>query len=124
MQIVDANIILRYLLKDIEELHAKAARIIENKEIHIPFEVIAEVVYVFEKIYEVPRLEIKDALSILLNYSNITTLNVDILFEALKIYEKQKIDFVDSLLVSYNHIQKDTIYSFDKKLNKLLGQQL
>jgi predicted nucleic-acid-binding protein len=124
MQIVDANIILRYLLKDIEELHTKAVQIVENKEIHIPFEVIAEVVYVFEKIYEVPRLEIKDALSTLLNYPNITTSNVDILFEALQIYEKQKIDFVDSLLVSYNHIQKDTIYSFDKKLNKLLGQQL
>jgi predicted nucleic-acid-binding protein len=124
MQIVDANIILRYLLKDIEELHTKAVQIVENKEIHIPFEVIAEVVYVFEKIYEIPRLEIKDALSTLLNYPNITTSNVDILFEALQIYEKQKIDFVDSLLVSYNHIQKDTIYSFDKKLNKLLGQQL
>jgi len=120
MQIVDANIILRYLLKDIEELHTKAVQIIENKQIHIPFEVIAEVVYVFEKIYEVPRSEIKETLSTLLNYPNISTLNINILYEALKIYEKQKIDFVDSLLVSYNHIQKDTIYSFDKKLNKLL----
>lgn len=124
MQIVDANIILRYLLKDIEELHTKAVQIIENNQIHIPFEVIAEVVYVFEKIYEVPRSEIKDVISTLLNYPNISTLNVNILYEALKIYEKQKIDFVDSLLISYNHIQKDTIYSFDKKLNKLLWQQL
>ncbi|MBS3742354.1 MAG: PIN domain-containing protein [Candidatus Cloacimonetes bacterium] len=120
MQIVDADIILRYLLKDIEELHTKAVQIIDNKQIHIPFEVIAEVFYVFEKIYEVPRSEIKEALSTLLNYPNISTLNINILNEALKIYEKQKIDFVDSLLVSYNHIQKDTIYSFDKKLNKLL----
>ncbi|MBS3771495.1 MAG: PIN domain-containing protein [Bacteroidales bacterium] len=120
MQIVDADIILRYLLKDIEELHTKAVQIIDNKQIHIPFEVIAEVFYVFEKIYEVPRSEIKEALSTLLNYPNISTLNINILNEALKIYEKQKIDFVDSLLVAYNHIQKDTIYSFDKKLNKLL----
>ena len=82
MQIVDANIILRYLLKDIEELHTKAVQIIENKQIHILFEVIAEVVYVFEKNYEVPRSEIKETLSTLLNYPNISTLNINILHEA------------------------------------------
>ena len=120
MQIVDANIILRYLLKDIEELHTKAVQIIENKEIHIPFEVIAEVVYVFEKLYNIPREEIANSLLILLDYQNISTLNIDVIKKAIDIYERENIDFVDSILVSYNHIDEYIVYSFDKRLNKLL----
>jgi predicted nucleic-acid-binding protein len=54
MQIIDANIILRYLLKDNPVLFNKAAGIIEgNKEIFIPNEVVAETVYVLEKVYGV-----------------------------------------------------------------------
>jgi predicted nucleic-acid-binding protein len=46
MQIVDANIVLRYLLEDSVELAAKAAHIIDNNEITLPIEVLSEVVYV------------------------------------------------------------------------------
>lgn len=42
MKIVDANIVLRYLLNDIEELLEKAAEILENNEVFVPNEVIAE----------------------------------------------------------------------------------
>ncbi|MFO7744516.1 MAG: PIN domain-containing protein [Psychroflexus sp.] len=121
MQIVDANIILRYLLKDIEELHTKAVQILENNPIHIPFEVIAEVVYVFEKLYQVPREEGKNSLLILLDYPNISTLSMDVIYEALEIYHRENVDFVDSILIAYNHINEDIVYSFDKKLNTLLN---
>ncbi|QSQ10284.1 hypothetical protein H0A61_02685 [Koleobacter methoxysyntrophicus] len=50
MKIVDANIVLRYLLDDAEELSEKAAEILENNEVFLPNEVIAEVVYVLEKV--------------------------------------------------------------------------
>lgn len=46
MKIVDANIILRYLLNDHEELSDKATMIIEENEVLLPNEVIAEIVYV------------------------------------------------------------------------------
>lgn len=44
MKIVDANIILRYLLNDHEILSEEATAIIENNKVFIPNEVIAEVV--------------------------------------------------------------------------------
>ncbi len=53
MKIVDANIILRYLLDDHEMLSEEAAAIIENNKVLLPNEVIAEIVYVLEKVYEV-----------------------------------------------------------------------
>ena len=58
MLIVDANIVLRYLLLDNVELAEKASEIIENNNIFLPFEVVAEVVYVLEKVYQIERAEI------------------------------------------------------------------
>lgn len=53
MNIVDANIILRYLLQDAVQFLDQARDKIENHNIFIPNEVIAEVVYVLEKVYKV-----------------------------------------------------------------------
>ena len=40
--------------------------------------------------------------------------------EALKIYKEKKIDFVDALLISYNHTKRYKVHTFDKQLKKLL----
>jgi len=42
MKIVDANIVLRYLLDDSEKMSEKAAEILENNEVYVPNEVIAD----------------------------------------------------------------------------------
>jgi predicted nucleic-acid-binding protein len=120
MKIIDANIVLRYLLQDNIDLSNKAKEIIEDNNIFIPTEVIAEIVYVLEKVYSVNRKEINKILSELLSFYNITTNNMDVIKNALKIYSNKKLDFVDTLLISYNNIDKHEIFSFDKKLNKLL----
>ena len=87
MKIIDANIILRYLLEDNEELSKKATNIIENMEILISYEVIAEVVYVLEKVYKIERKEIKECLFQILNYNNIKTDNNELLKAALLLPE-------------------------------------
>jgi len=81
--------------------------------------VCAEIVYVLEKVYSVPRKNIKNVLTTLVEYSNITTTDETILTTALKIYDDSNIDFVDSILVAYNQISGVIIHSFDKKVNKL-----
>lgn len=121
MKIIDANIVLRYLLQDNIDLSNKAKEIIEDNNIFIPTEVIAEIVYVLEKVYSVNRKEINKILSDLLNFENIDTANSKVIKNALKIYANKKLDFVDTILISYNNIDKHEIYSFDKKLNKLLN---
>jgi predicted nucleic-acid-binding protein len=123
MNIVDANLILRYLLQDAVQFLDQARDKIENHSIFIPNEVIAEVVYVLEKVYKVERAHIFDSLQNLLSYGNITTHDKDILIEALKGYSEIKIDFVDSLLLAYSKIGGHTIFTFDKRLNQLLEQQ-
>jgi predicted nucleic-acid-binding protein len=119
MEIIDANIVLRYLLNDHKTLSEKSAKILENKSVHFPFEVCAEVVYVLEKVYNVPRKNINNSLIILLDYPNISTSDKTVLKSALKLYLTEKIDFVDSILIAYNHVSGLIIHSFDKKVNKL-----
>ena len=73
MQIADSNFVLRYLLKDIADQFASARRVLESETGYIPFEVMAEVVYVLQRVYGVADAEIATALSSLLNYPNIST---------------------------------------------------
>ena len=120
MQIVDANIILRYFLNDQADLHQRAAGIIEGQDVWIPFEVVAEVVYVLEKLYVVPRNAIKLSLQMLISCENISVNDKAVLGKALQFFSKKNIDFVDALLLGYNHVKKHEVFSFDKGLNKLL----
>lgn len=120
MLIVDANIILRYLLLDNEELAKKAAEIIENNKIFLPFEVIAEVVYVLEKVYKIERAEISRSLKELLKGENIHTYDSDILNKALEIFGSRKMDFVDTLLCGYSLVRDDEVITFDKKINSYI----
>lgn len=119
MRIVDANVILRYLLDDHPVLSVKAAEIIEASSVFIPTEVACEVVFVLEKVYSVERHVIMDKLIRLMEFSNISTDNAEIVKEGLKFYSTRRIDFVDSLLCAYNKLNGDEIISFDEKIIKI-----
>jgi len=120
MNIVDANLILRYLLQDDEQFVEYANDKMERHSIFIPNEVVAEVVYVLEKVYRLKRFHIYDSLQKLLGYSNIASQDRSILIEALKVYSEVNIDFVDSLLFAYSKVAGHTVFTFDKKLNQML----
>lgn len=122
MNIVDANIILRYLLQDAVQFLDQARDKIENHNIFIPNEVIAEVVYVLEKVYKVERPHILDSIQNLLTYKNIKTHDKNIIVEALRKHSEIKIDFVDALLFSYSKVGGHTVFTFDKKLNQLFDE--
>lgn len=110
------------MLQDVDQFVEQANDKIERYSIFIPNEVIAEVVYVLEKVYKVERSRIHDSLRKLLGYSNIATHNHSVLIEALKVYHEANIDFVDSLLFAYSKVAGHTVFTFDKKLNKMLEE--
>ncbi len=120
MNLVDANIILRYLLDDGGESSEKSALIIENDTIFITGEVIAEVVYVLEKVYKAERKDISKSLCSLVENFNINTFDSQVTNLALKTYAAKNIDIVDALLFAYSKVKKYKVFTFDKKLLKLL----
>lgn len=122
MKIVDANIILRYLLNDHDELSAKATKIIEDNDVLLTNEVLAEVVYVLEKVYNIKNDEISDTLLDLFKYSNIVVDDFEVLEEALLLFSRRRLDFIDTLLYAYHKVKGHQVFTFDKKLNKLLEE--
>lgn len=75
-------IVLRYLLNDVKELADKAALIIEKDSVFIPVEIIAEIVYVLEKVYKVDKNDINSSLNCLTRYENIYINEQEVVYSA------------------------------------------
>ena len=121
--VVDANVILRYLLKDNEEFYKKAEKVFNKafsgkKKVLIMHSVIAEVVYVLLKFYKVNREEITEVLTELVKIKGIEVQDKEIFLSALKLFENKKLDFVDCLLCAYS--RKYQVMSFDKDVNRCI----
>ena len=118
MKIVDANVILRYLLWDDEAQAAQARDVILSDQACAYAEVLAEVVYVLQGVYQLDRSEIDNALENLID--DIYVYDEEVLRCALRIYSVGSLDFVDCLLISRNLLQREEIFTFDKKLSRFL----
>jgi predicted nucleic-acid-binding protein len=120
MPLVDANIVLRYILNDHPQLSQQAADFLEQQTVLAPIEVVCEVVYVLQKVYHVSREEIHRKLSDLVAESLIT-LEKPVLFQhALETYAASSLDIVDAFLSAYHEVEQQQVLTFDEKLQKYL----
>jgi len=119
-KIIDANVILRFFLEDDEEQFTKARPFIQRLELGkeealITDIVFAEVVWVLNKVYDIPRTEIAERFSKLVNYRGIKTVfSKELYAESLRLYAKQSIDIQDILLAILARDKDCTIVTFDK----------
>ena len=116
--LIDTNVILRYLLGDHKIFSPKAKAFMElvsqgTKKAEIPSVVIVECVYVMEKFYKIPKNEIVDTLSKILNFIGIINRDKSEILEALLKYANSNTDIVDCLLAAISSPEK-VIISFDK----------
>lgn len=118
--LLDANVVLRYLLSDDQQASEKARRFVEEGACLL-VEVLCEVVYVMEGVYEIPRGEICGYLTGFID--EVLCPDGDVLKTALAIYKaRKKLDFVDCILAARHQASGDVVYTFDKKLNNALKQ--
>jgi len=85
MIILDANYILRFLLKDNDEMYEIAKECIKNNDCIIENEVLAEVVFVLLKVYKVKKIDIKKSLISFISFENIVISNKDDIMTAVTI---------------------------------------
>lgn len=116
---IDANVLLRYLLQDIEEQYNIVKEIIEEGACTIP-EVIPELVYVLSGIYEVKREDI--SMGIKMALEDVAVTDKSIIKTALEIYSESGFDYVDCLFIARNRVLKEPVFTFDKKLKKQLKE--
>lgn len=118
MKMLDANVILRYLLNDDKKMAAEAEKIIKEGSARVTIEIIAEVVYVLKGVYAIEREEIGASLSEFL--SEVSASEPEVLRVGIKTYAEQNLDFPDCILYAYHRVKGYEIMTFDKKLNRLL----
>lgn len=116
-KLIDANVILRYLLGDHPQMSEEARKVIKDGAFTLP-EVLAEVVYVLKGVYKVERTEIAATLMEFLD--EIAIDNQESMCEALVLFSETSLDFVDCILIARHRVLGDNVMSFDKKLNKML----
>ncbi|WP_022670859.1 PIN domain-containing protein [Hippea alviniae] len=118
MIILDANIVIRFLMNDNVEQANKTEEIIKNNTVYIPNEVLAEIVYVLIGVYKIPRKDTADTLLLLVRSPNVFISGKSKVINALETFKNTNLDFVDSLLCSYS--DTDVIATFDKKLKSCI----
>lgn len=122
MNYCDTNIILRYLLADNDALFAQALAVLEQKTVFVPNEVLAEVVYVLTKTYQVPKVDACKTLDLFCQKPNVLLQDEKVVSLALNYFTEKNIDFVDALLCAANKSNGVQVFSFDKKLIKCVTQ--
>ena len=119
LRIIDTNYALRYLVQDDIKL-AKEAQEIINMGAYILPESLVEIVHVLMKGYNVDRKETYFAILDLLG--DVEIFDKPLYEEAIRLFGRTKLDFVDCILITRSRMMNDKIYSFDKDLNKELNK--
>jgi predicted nucleic-acid-binding protein len=121
---LDTNLLIRYIIQDDPKQSKIAERIIESNCTNenpgwISTIVLCEFVWVIQGAYNYSKELIVSILYKLLSTSEIQVESASLVREALKIYEKESLDFSDILIGCLNHsFECSTTYTFDKKAPK------
>jgi len=124
LQVVDTNVLLRYLLADHAEHYQRARSFMEEvkqgiQRVYLAESVLTECVFVLQKFYKVPRERISYELMELLNYQGIEVDNLSVCRLALKLFGKRNVDIVDAVVFAHAKIKGCQWLSFDDDLRKL-----
>ncbi len=118
---IDANVVLRFLLRDNEEYFKAASEILRQAEegsitLVIHTLTLAEIVWTLESYYEYSKEEISKVLEEFIEAEGIECLDRDIVKSALISYRDRNVDFIDAYLAVYASSKgPSTIYTLDRK---------
>ena len=119
-KVLDANIIIRFLVDDDKEKTNAIEKLIRSNETLILTDVtIAEIIWVLSSYYKEPKKDIVKKITALIHLPSIKC-NKKVIITALSFFEKHNIDWIDAYLAAYtkeNDLKE--IYSYDLDLDKI-----
>ena len=118
---VDTNVLIRHLTGDPPAFAARATRYLATAdELLLADLILAEVSYVLESFYEVPRAQVATTLRAVLAFPAIRVVDADLLQRAVEVYEVHRLDFADAYLVaSAERTGIGGIASFDRAIDRV-----
>ena len=118
---VDTNILVRHLTGDPPEQAARATKFLaESDDLLLADLVVAEVVYVLESFYEVPRQRVAELVRAIVSFPAMVVLDAALLLRALEVYEVDRLDFADAYLVAQaERSGVGVVASFDRAIDRV-----
>lgn len=118
---LDTNILVRHLTGDPPEQAARATKFLTAAdELLLADLVVAEVVYVLESFYEVPRERVAELGRAIIVFPAIVVLDPAMLLRALEVYETDRLDFAEAYLVAQaERSGVGVVASFDKAIDRV-----
>jgi predicted nucleic acid-binding protein len=118
-EFVDTNVFLRYLTKDDPSKYERCREMFKKAlegQIAIATSgmVIAELIWTLLSYYKAPKAEVIEKVSVILGTENLFVPDKDMLADALVLYARRNIDFIDAynaVFMKYKGLRE--IYSYD-----------
>ena len=122
---VDTNVLVRHLTNDPPHQAARATRFLaEADQLWLADLIVAELVYVLESFYEVPRPTVAMLARSVIAFPAIETIDPALLLRALQVYELDRLDFAEAYLVAQAEVAgADGFVSFDRAIDRVPSVQ-
>lgn len=122
--LIDANVILRFLLEDHPELSPRAVALFERAaggeiQLVIPPTILSDCFYALKSFYKLPGVEIASGLLDVLALPGVSALEEQAVTEALRLLKERSADFADAYLAALGRTLALPVASFDSDLRKL-----
>lgn len=126
--LLDANILLRYLLWDDEakaaRCHALFRRLEQGEEAARVLDLtLAEVVWTLQERFGIHRRRIRDFLRPLLDFKGLKLADKPSMLRALDVFAEEGVDFPDAYLAQVARTLNVPVYSYDRDLTALKAQR-
>lgn len=126
---MDANVMLRYLLRDNEEMYRRAYSLVKQAEggevrIRLASLTVAEMVWILESFYGLERSMITETLTDVIMADGVAAEEKELLLKAMDDYRVTGVDFVDAYLAAKAEALGNSVATFDKKHFKRLRAKL
>ncbi len=124
---IDTNIFIRYLTADDPVKYERCRTLFKkalNGEIALLTSdmVIAELIWTLQSFYRVPKKDVVEKINIIINTPFIFIPNRELLSEALLLYSRKNIDYIDAYnAVFMKHHKTKKIFSYDKDFDVVEG---
>ncbi|HEX8857626.1 MAG TPA: PIN domain-containing protein [Actinomycetes bacterium] len=118
---VDTNILVRHLTGDPPEQAARATKFLAAADdLLLTDLVLAEVVYVLESFYQVPRRRVAELARAVIAFPAMVVLDAPMLLRALEVYEVDRLDFAEAYLVAQaERSGVGVVASFDSAIDRV-----
>jgi predicted nucleic-acid-binding protein len=120
---IDTNVLVRHLTGDPPDLAERSTRFLGAAgvgELRLVDLVFAEVVYVLQSFYKVPREQVAESARAIVAFPAIRMDDPALVLRAIEVYEKDRLDFADAYLVAAaERSGVAEVVSFDKAIDRV-----